>query len=141
MTSLVTLLLLPLALVAGTVALVVLRLRALRRPLPLELDPEAPLAPGALLRVQRWESRLRLTVALVVVTYLLAVALAILSDPEPGSDSAAGPTLALALLGALCLLGVWIQFSERCPRCGYNLGFQSRLLHLEACERCGGRWR
>lgn len=141
MSSLAALLLLPLALVAGTVTLVGLRLRALRRPLPLALDPQAPLAPGALLRIRRWESRLRVTVALVVLTYLLAVALALTSDPNTGAEGAAGPTVALLLLGLLCVLGVWIQFSERCPRCGYNLGFQSRLLHLEACERCGGRWR
>ncbi len=53
----------------------------------------------------------------------------------------AGDRHALALLGAACLLGALIQFSERCPRCGYNLGFQARLLLPGACERCGGQFR
>ncbi len=141
MSSLAALFVLPLALVAGTVALVLLRARALRRALPIAFDPESPLAPGALLRLRRWERRLRLVVALVVTTYLVSVALALTAAPASTDARAAGASLALLVLGLLSAIGASIQFSELCPRCGYNLGFQSRLLHLEACERCGGRWR
>lgn len=144
MSSLAALLLLPLALVAGTVVLVLLRLRALRRPLPPGFDPRAPLAHEARIGLLRWERRLRSVAALVVATYLVAIALALTADPEPGTgpglERSGATTIALVLLGLFCALGAWVQFSERCPRCGYNLGFQSRLFHLEACERCGGRW-
>jgi len=124
-------------LVAGAVLLLVARLRALRRPLPEGLDPRAPLAPGDLLRLRRWERRLRRAFALVGLAYLLLVGTSV-AGGEPPPERAA---LALGLLGISCLLGALIQFSERCPRCGYNLGFQSRLLLPESCERCGGHYR
>jgi peptidoglycan/LPS O-acetylase OafA/YrhL len=124
-------------LVAGATTLIVARARALARPLPEGLRPEGPLAPGDLHRLRRWERRLRRTFLLVGLAYLLLVA-ASLAGGEPPAARAA---LALALLGAACLLGAAVQFSARCPRCGYNLGFQTRLLLPAACERCGGRLR
>jgi hypothetical protein len=112
----------------------VARARALRRPLPARLDPSAPLAPGDLLRLRRWERRLRRALGLAALAYLMLVATS-LAGGEPPAGRAA---LALGLLGSICLLGAAIQFSERCPRCGYNLGYQTRLVLPEACERCGG---
>jgi hypothetical protein len=124
-------------LAAGALALLGARLRALRRPLPAGLDAAAPLAPGELLRLRRWERRLRRVLGLVALAYLLLVATSLVGgEPPPGRAA-----LALALLGAACLLGALVQFSERCPRCGYNLGFQTRLLLPGACERCGGPFR
>lgn len=114
-------------------------MRALRGPLPPGVDPERPLAPGDLVRLRRWERRLRGAVAVVGVTYLATAALA-LAAPEGTPEEARTSLLALAALGLACAAGAGIQFSERCPRCGYNLGFQSRLLLADACERCGGRW-
>jgi hypothetical protein len=105
--------------------------------LPARVDPESPLAPGERLRLRRWERRLRRTFALVGLAYLLLVATT-LADTDPPVARAA---LGLALLGVATLLGAAVQFSERCPRCGYNLGFQSRLLVPDVCERCRGRLR
>jgi hypothetical protein len=128
------LLLLPLALSTGTVALVLARARALARPLPDGLDAEAPLAEPELRRLRRWERRLRRAVVLVGVAYLT-----VLAAWWAGADDGSGePTAALLLLGIVCILGAAVQFSERCPRCGYNLGFQARLVLPDRCERCGG---
>jgi hypothetical protein len=128
------LLLLPLALAAGTIVLVLARARALAGPVPAGIDAGAPLAEPELLRLRRWERRLRRAVLLVGVAYL-----AVLASWWAGADDGSGePTAALLLLGITCVLGAAIQFSERCPRCGYNLGFQARLLLPDRCERCGG---
>lgn len=131
------LLLLPLALAAGTVVLVLARARALSRPIPVGLDADAPLAEPELQRLRRWERRLRRAVLLVGVAYV-AVLASWWSDAADGSDE---PSAALLLLGVTCVLAAAIQFSERCPRCGYNLGFQSRLLLPDRCEHCSGAYR
>jgi len=127
------LVLIALVVVAAT-ALVALRRRALRRPLAEPASADAPLAPGEILRLRRWHRRVRRALGLVALAYLGLVA-ATLVDGEPPAWQAG---VALALLGAACLLATAIQFSERCPRCGYNLGFQSRLALPAACERCEG---
>jgi hypothetical protein len=131
------LILLPLALATGTVVLVLARARALARPVPGGLEADAPLAEPELRRLRRWERRLRRAVVLVGVAYF-----AVLASWWAGADDGSGePTTSLLLLGITCVLGAAIQFSERCPRCGYNLGFQVRLLLPERCERCGGAYR
>jgi hypothetical protein len=135
-TPLLALALVPLALVAGTIALVVARARALRRPLESPV-PDEPLTADELSTVERWESRLRSAVSLVLTAYLVALVVA-LSD---GARSLISPTMALFALGLACLVGAAVQFSARCPRCGFNLGFQSRLLVPEQCERCGASYR
>jgi hypothetical protein len=123
------------ALPLAAAVLAVLRWRALRRPLAADRPArEAPLAPGELVRLRRWARRVRRALGLVGLAYLGLVAASLVGDEPPAGRAAA----ALALLGAACLLAAAIQFSERCPRCGYNLGFQSRLALPSACERCGG---
>ncbi|MCM2269016.1 MAG: hypothetical protein NDJ75_02830 [Thermoanaerobaculia bacterium] len=114
--------------------MIALRWRALRRPLDGAAAVDAPLAPGELQRLRRWHRRVQRALLLVAVAYLGLVA-ASLVDGEPPAWRAG---LALGLLGAACLLATAIQFSERCPRCGYNLGFQSRLALPASCERCRG---
>lgn len=37
----------------------------------------------------------------------------------------------------LVLLSLYVQFSQKCPGCGYRLGFQTRLLLPEHCRKCG----
>ena len=46
-------------------------------------------------------------------------------------------SFAFLVLIALVGLGIFIQFSQKCPRCGYRLGFQSRLLVPHNCKKCG----
>jgi len=126
-----------LALALGALALVGARRRAVRRPLAGAVDPDAPLAPGELRRLTRWRARLRRVLFALGFAYLFLVGTALLGlEPPPGRAATA-----LGLLGAACLLAVAVQFSERCPRCGFNLGFQPTLVLPEACSRCGGRYR
>jgi hypothetical protein len=47
----------------------------------------------------------------------------------------------LLLATVIVVVGVGVQFSARCPRCGYNIGLQSRLLLPSGCERCQTRFR
>jgi len=58
-------------------------------------------------------------------------------DRQPLTD----PRWALGLLALVGAAAAAAQFSERCPRCGYNLGFQTRLTLPASCERCGGAHR
>jgi peptidoglycan/LPS O-acetylase OafA/YrhL len=134
LTSLLTLLA---VLVGGTGALVWARARALRRAPDDDPGPSGPLSPGERLTLRRWERRLRRVFVFVGVAYLLLVGTS-LSGLEP---DAFGAALGLALLAAVLLLGALVQFSEKCPHCGFNLGFQARLLRPAGCERCGGSFR
>ncbi len=137
MNRLLAILALPVALAVGSLLLVVLRSRALTRALPPGIDADLPLAPGEILRLRRWERRVRwVLLAVVSLWFVLAGTWAVNGTLPLGE-----PRSALALLGTLCFVGAAIQFSQRCPRCGYNLGFQSRLLLPDSCERCGGRYR
>lgn len=82
----------------------------------------------ALLRWQHW------MVGLFVATWgyvLLAVSVdLVLSPPRPIVRLAVVPALVLVVAGVV------LQFSARCPACGYRLGWQSRLLVPEHCRRC-----
>ena len=39
-------------------------------------------------------------------------------------------------LGGVVAMAI-LQFSVRCPKCGYRLGFQSGLVVPDRCRRCG----
>jgi len=125
------------ALVLGTLVLVGARTLALARPGRPSLDAAAPLAPRELVRLHSWERRLRRVLVLAAIGYLAVV----VSWWVGGGDAVGDPRLALALLAAIFAAGAAAQFSARCPRCGYNLGFQARLRLPEGCERCGGELR
>lgn len=127
----------PLALALTALLLVGLRARRMAAPIPREVDREAPLAPSERLRVERWRRRLRAAFLVVVATYLSLAGLALADVAGSPARSVAG----LWLLGGVCLLGARAQFSERCPRCGINLGFQARWTLADECDRCGGPWR
>lgn len=49
--------------------------------------------------------------------------------------------LALLPAAGMVVAGVWLQFSARCPSCGYRLGRQSRLVVPERCRSCGASLR
>ena len=50
-----------------------------------------------------------------------------------------GALPAFSALLALALSAIVIQFSQKCPRCGYRLGRQTRLLLPDQCKQCGVR--
>jgi len=120
---------------AATALLLSLRRRELGQAVDPTIDRSAPLSPREVGRLRRWERRLRRAFLLVAVAYLGLVAASLVGEELSLARSA----LALALLALACSAAVTIQFSERCPRCRYNLGFQSRLDLPASCERCGGR--
>jgi len=49
--------------------------------------------------------------------------------------------LVLLLETVIVAVGIGIQFSAQCPRCGYNIGFDSRLALSSRCVRCQIRFR
>lgn len=53
-----------------------------------------------------------------------------------GEQAWVRPTLLVMLLG-LMAGGAWVQFRERCPRCGTLLGRQSRFILPNKCKSCG----
>jgi len=134
---LIELLAIPLTLVAGTVALVAARARALARPLPPTPERQRPLTPSERLRLHRWERRMRRCLALSAIAYLALLVGWLARDQEPVTD----PRWALGLLALVGGAAAAAQFSAHCPRCGYNLGFQTRLTLPASCERCGGAHR
>jgi hypothetical protein len=64
--------------------------------------------------------------------FLLVIAIHVLLRPKP-------EIIQLALIPVLVLIlaGGYVQFSVRCPACGYRLGRQSRLTLPESCGSCG----
>jgi hypothetical protein len=90
------------------------------------------LTKGDFRRLLQWQRRM---VTLFVYTWiyiLLVVAVHIFFRPKPEIVQ-----LALVPVLGLVLAGAYIQFSVRCPSCGYRLGRQSRLSLRDCCGRCG----
>ncbi len=90
------------------------------------------LSPSELEKLRVWQKRM-ITVFVVTMVGLLVV---IASDLVIGLSRTVAWFAFVGLLG-LAGLGAVIQFSQRCPRCEYRLGFQSRLLVPENCKKCG----
>lgn len=82
----------------------------------------------ALLRWQHW--MVGLFVATLGYVLLVVAVDLVLSPPRQILRLAIVPALALAVAGVV------VQFSARCPACGYRLGRQSRLVVPEHCRRC-----
>jgi hypothetical protein len=82
--------------------------------------------------LQLWQKRM-ITVSSTTMAALIFAA---------GADLIIGisrmvASFAFLVFIALVGLGIFIQFSQKCPRCGYRLGFQSRLLLPRNCKKCG----
>ena len=95
-------------------------------------DPPKPLTSAELEGLARWQRRMVGS----FVAFMVLMGLALLLGLGLGvSDRGLLP---LGVVMALCVLfGIYTQFSTRCPRCGRNLGFQSRLLLPRHCTKCG----
>jgi len=83
-------------------------------------------------RLVQWQRRMVSSFIGMWVYVLLVIAVQVFLDPP-------AKLIRLALLPALCLVvfGGYLQFSIRCPSCGYCLGRQSRLVVPERCRSCG----
>jgi hypothetical protein len=94
--------------------------------------PPEPLAPAELSRVLGWQRRMYwfYSVAMIMIAggfYLMG---------RFADTSWIRPALLVMLL-ALMAAGAWVQFRERCPRCGTLLGRQSRFILPAKCKSCG----
>lgn len=83
-------------------------------------------------QLQLWQKRL-ITVFAITMAALIFIAGAHL---EFGLSRMAA-SFAFLVIIALAGLGIFIQFSQKCPGCGYRLGFQSRLVIPPNCKKCG----
>ena len=97
-----------------------------------------PLDPGELQRLARWQLRM-LVLYVASIIYLLFLLILSSSSNLPGDQP--GADLAYVLILPLVGIALYHQFSARCPRCGFALGLQTRLLVPAHCVRCGIRLR
>jgi len=82
--------------------------------------------------LQTWQRRM----LLIFVTIMGFLLISALTDALFGITSAMAFWLFVILI-SLALLAGFIQFSQKCPGCGYRIGFQSRLLLPDNCKKCG----
>lgn len=82
--------------------------------------------------LQAWQRRM----LLVFVTIMGLLLMAALTDMLFGMPKTMAVSIFLLLI-ALVALSVFIQFSQKCPACGYRIGFQARLLVPDNCKQCG----
>ncbi len=84
------------------------------------------------LRVKLWEKRMIIffTVAMVLVGVALFSSALLKFSEKTNYAVFAGLILFVALPAAV------LQFSEKCPKCGYRLGFQTRLVLPKRCKKC-----
>ncbi len=82
-------------------------------------------------RLVRWQRRMVGLFVGIWAYLLLVISAQIFLEPPP-------KFIQLALVPALGLVVAagFVQFSARCPSCGYRLGRQSRLLVPVRCRSC-----
>ena len=90
------------------------------------------LSTSELEQLQSWQRRLVTAFIVTIAGLLVVVAADIIFGFSPR-----GALLAFSALLALALTAIVIQFSQKCPRCGYRLGRQTRLLLPDQCKKCG----
>jgi hypothetical protein len=97
-----------------------------------EIGKQQPLTQPELQRLWRWERRMIRYYAMAMTVIAIAAALAVAYG-----DIVWVRRSLLTLVLALVLAATFVQFRERCPRCGSRLGKQSRLLLPDKCKTCG----
>jgi len=100
-------------------------------------EPKTGNGLGQLTRAERDRLRVwqrRMTIGLVI-TLAFMVSIAIV-DLTAGIPKALGWPILLVLL-VLAASGGILQFSEKCPRCGFRIGLQSALVVPDTCRKCG----
>jgi len=92
----------------------------------------APLTAGERNRLWRWQRQMLLFYGVAIALLTLAGALMLLFGELAWVRRAA-----LILLLVLIAAATFVQFRERCPRCGRRLGSQGRLFLPVQCPGCG----
>ena len=90
-----------------------------------------PLTGVELARIWRWERHMIVFYACAITLIATAMAAAV-----SFGDIAWLRRSLLGLVLVLVVAGSFVQFREKCPRCGRRLGSQSRLLLPERCRKC-----
>lgn len=94
--------------------------------------PPKPLAAAELARVHAWQRQMYwyygIAMCLIAGGFYLAT--------RYGAEAWLRPAL-LVMLAGLVAAGAYVQFRERCPRCGTLLGRQSRFVLPAKCKSCG----
>ena len=90
-----------------------------------------PLTGVELARIWRWERHMIVFYACAITLIATAMAAAV-----SFGDIAWLRRSLLGLVLVLVVAGSFVQFREKCPRCGRRLGSQSRLLLPERCRGC-----
>jgi hypothetical protein len=96
----------------------------------------SPLDAGELQMLARWQTRMLILYVACILYILFLLILA--SSPNLQSDQL-NAKLAYGLLLPLVGVVLYHQFSVRCPRCGFTLGLQRRLLVPDHCACCDVR--
>jgi hypothetical protein len=121
-------------------ALLVVRHRALRNRSVATGGPPLSEAESATLRA--WARRMLLSfVGGMAFIALACIGLVVMALGTTKSAPVWVYWLGLLVTVVVVAVGIGVQFSARCPRCGYNIGLQSRLLLPAGCERCQTRFR
>ena len=83
-------------------------------------------------QLRSWQRRLVIAFVVTIAGLLIVFAADIVFGFSPR-----GALLAFSALLVLALAAMVIQISQKCPRCGYRLGRQTRLLLPDRCKKCG----
>jgi hypothetical protein len=125
----------PLVLVAivvlGLVAIFVVRQRELSRPLSSRLPRDLTTEEHASL--YRWQRRMQRLFTIVMISWALGFGVSLL---ESRGSIRGGCELVYSAILLLLITAVVVQFTGKCPACGYRLALQSRMNLPEFCERC-----
>jgi hypothetical protein len=81
--------------------------------------------------LQRWQQKMVVLFVLVMTGLLITAA----ADIAFGLSETAAWYIFLVLLSLVVVAG-FVQFGQKCPVCSYRLGFQTRLLVPERCNKC-----
>ncbi len=96
------------------------------------MSKPAPLTRHERRRIWRWQRQMFAFYSLAMALLALAAALLFWFG-----ELAVMRRATLLGVGVLFLAASFVQFRERCPRCGLRLGRHGRLLLPERCRGCG----
>ena len=90
------------------------------------------LNPEQYRRIKRWEKMMiiffSVAMVLIAITFFSS---ALLRFSEKTNN-----LIFAALILFVAFPAAVLQFSEKCPSCGYRLGFQTRLVLPKECKKC-----
>jgi len=89
------------------------------------------LSDEELQKIERWQRRM----IIYFVVFLVSLGVLLIIDLTFGIPQFLETVLIFGWILFL-ILGIYIQFSLKCPACGFRIGIQSRLIAPPSCPRC-----